>query len=377
MNISDDAFIIAFKRFQELVALNSNGHPFETFNDGLAHTWESYKPRLRNRALALLDASSWKSKNPGDGTILRNTLAAIEISDSDGGNNLVLWQNRWGHANREHRALIEAQSDASLMKNIEQQLFNLFCTDINEGKIFERLAELMHQKYPLLGYLYFLKDIDRFFPVRPTVFDKTFVDLDLELKTARNCSWENYSQFCDAILLVQTKLSDVVHVPNVTPIDAHSFCWMLQKLEQPELDAEGRVKRVGRDAGRKLNARDTSLMDLRYSIVNTARQANGQSVQRTIKVKELRMTTEELDFHLKGLMDTQQNRCALTGLPFQFKGNHSDTNMLPSPDRIDSNGHYEVGNIQLVCRFVNFWKQDTDNEEFKRLLMIVRGQDAE
>jgi hypothetical protein len=50
-----------------------------------------------------------------------------------------------------------------------------------------------------------------------------------------------------------------------------------------------------------------------------------------------------------------------------------DKNLLPSVDRKDSNGHYEVGNLQIVCQFINFWKGDSDNEEFKRLLMLVRG----
>ena len=66
----------------------------------------------------------------------------------------------------------------------------------------------------------------------------------------------------------------------------------------------------------------------------------------------------------------------VTGLAFHFHGPGADSNLLPSVDRIDSDGHYEKGNIQIVCRFVNFWKSDTDDEEFRRLLMLVRGEEA-
>lgn len=45
----------------------------------------------------------------------------------------------------------------------------------------------------------------------------------------------------------------------------------------------------------------------------------------------------------------------------------------PSLDRIDSDGHYEAGNLQVVCRFINFWKGASDDEEFRRLLELVRG----
>ena len=28
-----------------------------------------------------------------------------------------------------------------------------------------------------------------------------------------------------------------------------------------------------------------------------------------------------------------------------------------------------------ICRFVNFWKGDTQDEEFRRLLTLVRGEE--
>ncbi|QQE90098.1 hypothetical protein [Azotobacter chroococcum] len=44
-----------------------------------------------------------------------------------------------------------------------------------------------------------------------------------------------------------------------------------------------------------------------------------------------------------------------------------------SLDRIDSNGHYAPGNIQIICRFANRWKSDSDNAEFMRLINLVRS----
>jgi len=49
--------------------------------------------------------------------------------------------------------------------------------------------------------------------------------------------------------------------------------------------------------------------------------------------------------------------------------------MLASLDRIDSQGHYERGNLQLVCRFINFWKQASNDGDFRRLINVVRGID--
>jgi hypothetical protein len=56
----------------------------------------------------------------------------------------------------------------------------------------------------------------------------------------------------------------------------------------------------------------------------------------------------------------------------QYRGDHTDHQLLASLDRIDSNGHYAEGNLQVVCRFVNKWKSDLANAEFIRLLSLVR-----
>jgi hypothetical protein len=148
---------------------------------------------------------------------------------------------------------------------------------------------------------------------------------------------------------------------------------MLEKLED---DGGNKKNTGGKDAGRILGGREKAVISMRYSIENTVTNSNGQMVERTVKNKDLKMASAELEKLLSSLIELQGNRCALTGLPFQFSGPEIDKNFLPSPDRIDSNGHYEVGNIQIVCQFINFWKGDRDNEEFKRLLMVVRGVEA-
>ena len=83
--------------------------------------------------------------------------------------------------------------------------------------------------------------------------------------------------------------------------------------------------------------------------------------------------SSELEKLLSQMLEIQDYRCTLSGFQFAFPGPNSDKNLLPSADRIDSNGHYEPDNIQLVCRFINFSKGSSENQEFKRLLLLVRG----
>ena len=293
------------------------------------------------------------------------------MQDSHGlTNNLVFWQNRFGDASRDHRVLLEAVSNVNLQRELERHLFGLYRGASDEGTTFDHLSELTGAKYPLLAYLYFLKDMDRFMPIQPTTFDRAFQDLGIDLVTVRNCSWENFKRFNTALSEVRKALAVMDGLTKVRLIDAHSFCWMLAK----QLKDEG--KKPWKDAGRVLSGRETSVIEMRHSVENTVRNANGRLVERTVKNKELRMTRVELEELLGSLLDLQGNRCALTGIPFHFAGADADNNLRPSVDRIDSNGHYEHGNLQVVCQFVNFWKGDSDNEEFKRLLMLVRDEDG-
>ena len=105
--------------------------------------------------------------------------------------------------------------------------------------------------------------------------------------------------------------------------------------------------------------------------------AVGPPTEKVPKLKELRMTRQQLEAHIKQLLVKQQGVCALTGIPLQYRGEQTDDQLLPSLDRIDSDGHYESGNLQIVCRFINFWKGSTDNEEFSRLLRLVRFEEDE
>lgn len=105
----------------------------------------------------------------------------------------------------------------------------------------------------------------------------------------------------------------------------------------------------------------------------TTMSSNGQEVTRTVKNKEFRFDSEKaLQDYLEVLLVAQDNSCAITSLPLQFDGEHTDSEMLCSLDRIDSNGHYEAGNLQIVCRFVNRWKSDSEDSEFRRLVRLLQ-----
>ena len=370
--LDPDRFAEQYHRFTSLVPLHDEGRPFTSFCEGVVAEWEDYKPYLRDRALGRLVPDTWTEAEIGSGAIIQRTIDAIEMQGNGMTNNLVLWQNRFGDAKRDHHVLVESTSKVKQRRDLERLLFGLYQGDLEEGDCFDELSELAGAKYRLLAYLYFLKDMGRFMPILPTAFDRAFRDLGIDLVTVSNCSWENYQRFNAALGEVRKALAKMEGLTNVRLIDAHSFCWILQK--QLKGGVEKNEKKRKRAAS-GLN-REKSIIDMRRSVENTVRNANGQLVERIVKNKELRMNPAKLEDLLRSLLKSQQDRCALTGIPLHLARSGADTNLQPSVDRIDSNGHYEDGNLQIVCQFVNFWKADSNNEEFKHLLKLVRSAEA-
>lgn len=63
--------------------------------------------------------------------------------------------------------------------------------------------------------------------------------------------------------------------------------------------------------------------------------------------------------YIRFLLEKQDNRCALSDIPFEEQGKFSF-----SIDRIDSNKGYTKDNIQLVNQYINVMKSDMSQEMF-------------
>lgn len=63
-----------------------------------------------------------------------------------------------------------------------------------------------------------------------------------------------------------------------------------------------------------------------------------------------------------GVFLDQNGLCALSGVRMTYDWYEAPTHA--SLDRIDSDGHYTLDNVQFVCRIVNMMKSDTPQAEF-------------
>lgn len=233
LKLSALTFQSQFERFKKAL-LGSSRQDFRSFREGRPLEWEGYKEHVRTRARALLKFSQWEEKDIGSGWILDRVIYAIEIDEGPIlRNNLVAWQPRFGPKSVPHRVLKEARLDGAKRFQLERAFYDLFRTDKSEGQLFESLRSLGVGRYDLMAYLFFLKDWDRFMPISTTNFDKAFRDLGVDLRTTRQCSWDNYCLYNEVLHQVLAALRDVTELEDVRLIDAHSFCWMLIRLKPP------------------------------------------------------------------------------------------------------------------------------------------------
>lgn len=132
--------------------------------------------------------------------------------------------------------------------------------------------------------------------------------------------------------------------------------------------------KAGKGAVHTFDAAEITAKNLANTARATVAGSNGQQVMRTMKNKDLRFApTGEFEKYIEALLKDQEGRCAITGLEMQHFGREDDSQLLCSLDRIDSDDHYEPGNLQIVCRFVNRWKSNTKDDEFRRLIALVRS----
>jgi hypothetical protein len=71
--------------------------------------------------------------------------------------------------------------------------------------------------------------------------------------------------------------------------------------------------------------------------------------------------------HILQLLEKQENKCALSGLPIEFastESEHKAGKTTASVDRIDSDKGYLLENIQMVHKIVNMMKNTLSQEEF-------------
>lgn len=278
-----------FSRFRDDIYPRFGDGPFTSFRDGAARSWESYKPRVRDVALGRLCVAEWSETDIGTGVPLERLIAAIEIDgDDQNRNNLLPWKGRYGPGSSAHAALLAARSQPAARRRFDEWLFEAFVAREDAAELFERFRKLAGDGYPLAAFVFFLLDIDRFAPIAPRTFDAAFERLGIDVAMSGKCAWENYAVYNAALDAVRQHLARKPYLENTSHIDAHSFCWMLIRMEEAR-PGNGQAPGIVRHA----SARRRAIYTMAENAANAA-SASNKETRYINKNKELHHAREEL-----------------------------------------------------------------------------------
>lgn len=177
---------------------------------------ESYKYDVFDKSHGALCLEQWDISSIGSGAICAFVIDAMKHTD-----NLV---------NRQ----FGVPQFLSLLKNAEIQnrqryeeaLYSVYFGE-DEEMAFKKAVDCFGGKYPLIAFLFFIKDRDRFLPTSPDSFDSVFESMGLGFKMSSRCSWSNYCEFIAIIAYAQEYLTKSgVCSHEVSLLDAHSAIWL-------------------------------------------------------------------------------------------------------------------------------------------------------
>lgn len=195
----------------------SGGRPFSSFESNeFLYKQEGYKTDIYRSARQLFSNAGIQEKDIGTRKIINQiAIPVIRLSK-----NLVN-KNQIIHFNNK---LSEHPDEA------ERVIYDIYYEN-DEQTSFENAVKFFGAKYDLIAYLFFIKDYNRYLPIRSTVFDERFKTLGINFSTAHQCAWENYIQFNNIIDSVRFMMQEYYDF-TIRLIDAHSFVWQLDLINE-------------------------------------------------------------------------------------------------------------------------------------------------
>jgi len=213
-----------FLDFKEFIEEKDNNKFFSFESQPYIKKHESYKAKICATGYERLCVDKWKFSDTGTGKIINYVKDAINLED----NNLLIHDNRNGEDSRPDKSLYK-QYDSAILKEYETAILDFYHDNVSDKESFNRILKFSGKQYPFIAYLFFLKSKKKYLPIAPRTFDDLFKTLEINLRTSRKCSWENYLEYISVIKTIQNYLQNKTGFENeeITLLDSHSFLWIL------------------------------------------------------------------------------------------------------------------------------------------------------
>ena len=204
------------------------------FDIGWFKEHEGYKSDVWEKAQAILDCKNWQEENIHTLDLAGRIAQCIDIKMGHGKKqNLIDWRESDGDGTNSMKKILLDRKKLS-----EEVIYQIFCGSDDE-QAFNNAISAWGRKYPFISFLFFLKDMSNYAPVRPRIMQSRLERLGITTDCLKICSWKSYQEFIQILKLIQNLLGKKISTPRL--IDAHSFLWSMwvfetsQKAHKPSL----------------------------------------------------------------------------------------------------------------------------------------------
>lgn len=207
-------------------------HDYKTnnvsFQEGFLYKEEGYKEELFREAKTILAVDTWNSDIIGSGIIRDRIFKILHLKTNDNKeHNLLIWSEKDEIENWINHSVADA----------EALIYLLFtCRANEEAGVFDEFVSEWGGRYPMISFMFFLKDPERFASIRPENMKTRFQLLGVETGCTKSCTWDNYCEYNAILQTVREMISPAFG--DVSLIDAHSFVWAMHLIADMGEDDE-------------------------------------------------------------------------------------------------------------------------------------------
>jgi hypothetical protein len=230
--IDDLRFHLAHQAFlQHMQANTPNGEPFNNFEHPFLLLDEvDYKREALALGRRALQLGQWPGRRSEVGAILEAIREACSRKVSDN-----LLEHRYGPEGGSYKALYRVKTQDRI-KGLEDALFDFFLggglDPDSFGPRFDRFADYLRANslgchWDFVAYLAFLSNPQRYFPIRPTHFDRLLRFYGIPRSIEGHVTWERY---CVLLDLAEELKERLALYGTADAIEIQSYMWVVGYL---------------------------------------------------------------------------------------------------------------------------------------------------
>lgn len=213
--IDEERFTCAIKIWKQAISATPQQAGKEIrFDNGFIKATEYYKYDIYQKCRDFLNTDIWTESMIGTGEISERVIAVFGKAG-----NLI-----------DYRTNTISERIRKNISKSDKIFFDLYCGDDDE-KAFEDVTELVGKLYDKISFLFFLKDREKYFPVKPTFFAEYLKIMGIDSGCMNGLSWKHITEFAEILQDIRLRIRPYFN-GAITMLDTHSFVWCMYLVEK-------------------------------------------------------------------------------------------------------------------------------------------------